>query len=252
VIGIAEMSQHIKAMQAVEHENIVKLLRVYHSETHIMFHMEFGDSVSLSKRLALCEDNPVVLPISKARQIITQLGAAVTCLHAVSVAHRGVHLENFIITETEEEVNVKLANFESAVMAPKVCCQEPFGIVPFVAPEVWLQQKYNPYAVDVWSLGVVHLEVLCSVGVVERVLGLQALPVRCNLQTRRLLNQGASEKVHAFFEQPASLSVLLAEFTRPGLEALMPTAVDLLPRMLNVQDCDRLTASQVLQVLGQV
>ncbi|DBA03954.1 TPA: hypothetical protein N0F65_010607 [Lagenidium giganteum] len=88
---------------------------------------------------------------------LAQVAAGLTFLHGCGVAHRDVSLENILLHEGVW----KIADFGLAVFAPptayagcKLVCRvgKPFYMAPEVVKAVG---TYDPFAADMWSLGIV-------------------------------------------------------------------------------------------------
>mmetsp|Transcript_28666 Transcript_28666/g.25373 ORF Transcript_28666/g.25373 Transcript_28666/m.25373 type:complete len:155 (+) Transcript_28666:267-731(+) len=59
------------------------------------------------------------------------------------------------MTDESDEAQPKLVDFGlSKIVGPNETCNDPFGTLSYVAPEVLLQKPYNK-SVDLWSLGVI-------------------------------------------------------------------------------------------------
>jgi serine/threonine protein kinase len=89
---------------------------------------------------------------------------AVSHLVTHNVVHRDIKPENVLITVTRDNVIVKLADFGMCrFLSPHDNTLKDFGGSPgFFAPEVLLKHSFNAFAAEVWSLGVVALELLTS------------------------------------------------------------------------------------------
>ncbi|EFX03808.1 kinase-like protein [Grosmannia clavigera kw1407] len=88
-----------------------------------------------------------------------QILSGVTYLHSMGLAHRDLKLDNVVVSE---HGIMKIIDFGSAHVY-----QYPFengvvmasGIVgsdPYLAPEVYDDRKYDPTAVDIWSLAIIY------------------------------------------------------------------------------------------------
>merc|ERR1719424_100714 len=156
------------------HDNIAKFYGVYQTETHILFRMEDGGPLDLYKRLVLCEESELPLGLQKAVSVVSQCIAGLTHLHMrVEMVHRDLKPENIIISETTHEIKVKLADFDTTQLAqPGTYCRGVIGTFPFMAPEVVLERKYDPFPADIWSLAVVFLEMIGRLSILKKALSL--------------------------------------------------------------------------------
>mmetsp|Transcript_85476 Transcript_85476/g.227053 ORF Transcript_85476/g.227053 Transcript_85476/m.227053 type:complete len:528 (-) Transcript_85476:120-1703(-) len=181
---------HLVTKEQWQHPNLVKLNGIYHSRTHLVFRMDYCGSDNLFQRLK-CRDaaNSQVrpLPLHKARSIILQLISVVAHLHTgPGVCLRDIKPEKVNLIETPEAVTLKLLDLDlAAVLGPQVMCRVACGTIPFVAPEVLIEREYDGRAADTWSLGMVLLELLCFVEVMEGVLELSPRLSRPDPQVAR-------------------------------------------------------------------
>ncbi|KAH8889729.1 Pkinase-domain-containing protein [Thozetella sp. PMI_491] len=87
-----------------------------------------------------------------------QILSGVTYLHSVGLAHRDLKLDNVVVSD---HGIMKIIDFGSAhvfkypfesgiVMATGIV-----GSDPYLAPEVYDERKYDPQAVDIWSLAII-------------------------------------------------------------------------------------------------
>lgn len=111
----------------------------------VLEHVDGTDLYEYIKR----RDNKV--PLERARSIIVKLAEALRYLHQLGIVHRDLKLENVMMAEHSD--SPKLIDFGLArVLAPQEKCEEPFGTLGYVAPEVLRRQPYS-FSCDVWSLG---------------------------------------------------------------------------------------------------
>lgn len=80
-------------------------------------------------------------------------------LHSIGLAHRDLKLDNCVISERGI---LKLIDFGSAIVFKYpfdeniVTCHGIVGSDPYLAPEVLSTEKYDPRAVDVWSIAIIY------------------------------------------------------------------------------------------------
>jgi serine/threonine protein kinase len=248
--GLKSLSNEILIMEMLsakwKHPNIVKLHEVYHSETHILLRMEDGGPVDLYKCLRAHEIGGVPLGSAKAEKVILEAAKAVCHLHlGPKIVHRDIKPENIIARETPEDITVKLCDFDLARIMPKAGKSSFLGgTFPFMAPEMLEQQSYDPFPTDIWSLGIVCLEVLCCCGVLAKAL---AFPRLANYDPNRKAKEKAMTKdISNLFVESGSLNLLLGKFHAGGLGDLVkgPIAeiLDNHKGMLCVEASKRMTA----------
>ena len=99
------------------------------------------------------QDSPIAA--DETIEVLSQCLEALEYLHHRGVVHRDIKPSN-ILVESRDPLSVKLADFGLAqVAAPGL--ETVRGTFPYVTPEIYYGEDYSP-AVDLWSLGVVGLE----------------------------------------------------------------------------------------------
>jgi len=84
-----------------------------------------------------------------------EIGTAIYYLHNFGIAHRDLKPENILMTTGDDDAHPKLVDFWlSKIIGPGETCNDPFGTLSYVAPEVLLQKPYDKM-VDLWSLGII-------------------------------------------------------------------------------------------------
>jgi len=233
------------------HPSLIRLYHTYHSSTHLFFRMEFGGPENLYRRLNHRQkegDAQRPLSLAKVGSLLSQAISVVTHLHlGPHVCHRDLKPENFIVQDDPSSPLVlKLADFDVAlVQEPKGngLARSPCGTIPFTAPEVLLKREYSGMAADIWSLGIVTLEVLCGIRVVEKVL---ALNQASGGKGENRPDESVARKIKAGFEAPGSAGKVLKERCRGELQALLPYMVKQINGMLTVDTRHRFEAQQVI------
>jgi serine/threonine protein kinase len=255
--SLCSMKEQIRVMQILTdewpHPNITKLYNIYHSETHLHFQIEDGGANDLYKYF-IYQDRRHVPVTEKVTQTIVQcLISAICHMHLnAHVVHCDLKPENIIIAETGDDVIVKISDFDTAKLEPKVPCHGLVGSFPFSAPEIMLDESYNPYAVDIWSLGIVIMEVLCFMHVLEETLQLTTVKNIRNRRERHHIRKRMTAKIRHYFSHPEAVDCLLDEEMRPELsnKFATPHFLSLLQGMLHVVDTERLKAD-ALEVLSR-
>ena len=141
-------------------------------------------------------------------------------LHSFGIVHRDLKPENVLMVENSESGEVKLIDFGlSKIIGPTQTCNEPYGTLSYVAPEVLLQKPYDK-AVDVWSLGIILFLLLGG-----------ALPFDDD-EDREIARQTIYEKV---------------DFSYKTWDVVSSQAKDLITKMLEKDKKKRIKLEEVLQ-----
>ncbi|KAL2267844.1 hypothetical protein VTJ83DRAFT_5121 [Remersonia thermophila] len=88
-----------------------------------------------------------------------QILSGVTYLHSLGLAHRDLKLDNVVVSE---HGIMKIIDFGSAHVykypfeSGVVLASGIVGSDPYLAPEVYDEKKYDPTAVDIWSLAIIY------------------------------------------------------------------------------------------------
>uniref|UniRef100_A0A0M3K7L3 Testis-specific serine/threonine-protein kinase 4 (inferred by orthology to a human protein) n=1 Tax=Anisakis simplex TaxID=6269 RepID=A0A0M3K7L3_ANISI len=90
-----------------------------------------------------------------------QLILAVRYMHALSIAHRDLKLENILLFDCE---TVKIADFGFCRMlgSERDLSLTFCGSKSYSAPEILLGRAYPPFKADVWSLGVIAFVIVTN------------------------------------------------------------------------------------------
>jgi len=140
------------------HRNIVKLH--YHEELYDMMFlvMEYAPGKNLSQML----QKRGKFREQDARWIFAQVVSAVNYCHSRNIAHHDLKPANLIVDE--HSMTVKLVDFGLCILntPPGKKCQVFSGTPLYCALEILLRKPYDPFAADVWALGVVLFEMLCD------------------------------------------------------------------------------------------
>jgi calcium/calmodulin-dependent protein kinase I len=90
----------------------------------------------------------------EARDLVKILLQALKYLHDRSIVHRDLKPENLLMTNKDDDANVKLADFGFAVLADGFNVTTQCGTPGYMAPEI-LENKSYGKPVDLWAFGVI-------------------------------------------------------------------------------------------------
>lgn len=243
-VGIKELDRQIQIMKMLSrqpygHPNLPKLLNVYHTGCDVLLRMSYGGSMDLYKWLKLREGKCKLVP-SKVMTIMSQCLEVLYHLHTVAkVVHADIKPENLIVSENPNAIKVMLVDFDLACVTPvDGVCSGSCGSFPFMAPETMLNRSFVPYPTDIWSMGVVFLEVLCCVDILR-----QALHLKSGLTDKQAADKSMMQSIARYFERSGSVDDLLGMRLRSELASLSDAASLLLNGMLAVTVRDRWNAA---------
>jgi len=157
------LEQEVSLLKEVYHENIIELFAVY--ETNNALFMIF-DYCEQELGVYIKSQPNRVFNEADNRKLLLQLSSALKYLHANSIAHRDLKMENILVKTDEENFTSKITDFGLAekqtvgTMSGKREFLEQFcGTPVYMAPEILRKQSYSLNC-DIWSLGLIIYEAI--------------------------------------------------------------------------------------------
>ncbi|EGB08806.1 hypothetical protein AURANDRAFT_25569, partial [Aureococcus anophagefferens] len=154
------LNNEVAHTRAVEHPNVARLVDVVHTRTRLYLVLEHGGRDLYGHVGDAYAD--FVCPEPAARHVVSQLVAACTALAASGVVHHDIKSENVLVTAQDGRVaDVRLTDlgmsdrYAAGDRGTAFC-----GSPGFFPPEMVTAPDYDPFKVDVWSVGCVALELL--------------------------------------------------------------------------------------------
>lgn len=149
---LSQIYSEIKIHKGLYHDNIVKLIDFFETDSKISVVLEFIEGENLFQTIRKSKG----LPEDQAKPIIRQIASALSYLHSLLICHRDLKLENILITP---ESSVKLCDFGWAVVEMEMERKTLCGTYEYLAPEVINGGLYS-LATDMWAFGVLTFEVI--------------------------------------------------------------------------------------------
>ncbi len=160
--------QEARAAAAISHPQVAHIYEVGEIDGQRYIAMEYVEGATLRKRLRDVEPLPTVEALKLAAQVAAALGSA----HASGIIHRDIKPENIVV---RPDGLVKVLDFGLAKLNPTHAATEGeeeqhhhtttqgliLGTTRYMSPEQARGLSVNART-DVWSLGVVLYEMLCS------------------------------------------------------------------------------------------
>ena len=130
-------------------KKIVKLLEYFENEKYFFIIMEniIGGNLlnAINKMNKLSEE--------LSRNIFIQLIETIKYIHNKGIVHRDIKPDNILLNLNN---NIKLCDFGVSKEIKKgQLITDSCGTPAFIAPEILLDEPYDPYMTDIWSSGVV-------------------------------------------------------------------------------------------------
>ena len=149
------VERELNILRKINHINIVKIIQTKEDQNNIYIIMEFVDydlflHIANNKRLNEKESSLYYF------QLITGL----EYIHLLNIVHRDLKPENLLLTKKRilKIIDFGLSNYftgDELLMTP---CGSP----SYTPPEMIKGYKYNGYAVDIWSTGIILYGMLCG------------------------------------------------------------------------------------------
>lgn len=159
--GSEEAKTAINEMNSLimlNHPHILRLYDHFKDSSHFFLIIEFCSGGSLSNEVSRAKGLPLDRFIVLSRQIISALA---TC-HNHNIAHHDIKLGNILL---DEFGRAKLADFGISVHVDRYgdLCESFAGSIEYESPELLNKKPHDPFAADIWALGVLFAHMIGGV-----------------------------------------------------------------------------------------
>ncbi|KAK8925764.1 CBL-interacting protein kinase 11 [Platanthera zijinensis] len=146
----------IVILKHIKHPNIIRMHEIIEGTERIYLILEYcrgGDlSVYLQRHGKILE--------ATAKQFMQQLANGLQVLRDNNLMHRDLKPQNLLLTTTDDNVVLKIADFGFArSLQPLVLAETLCGSPLYMAPEIMNLQKYDAKA-DLWSVGAILFQLV--------------------------------------------------------------------------------------------
>lgn len=139
---------HISKLQC---ENLVKIHDAFLDDKYLYLILDLCQGGELFDHVV--EQGPYSTKL--ANELVQELVHAIKILHENNIVHRDLKPENCLLTSTEDDAILKVADFGlSAIKGDFGLVTGKHGTMEYRAPEVQVNGIYTD-AVDIWSLGII-------------------------------------------------------------------------------------------------
>lgn len=144
-----QFTKEIKIHFMMEHQNIIKLVKVFENRAFIFMVLEFSENGTIADLI----ERRKTLSEVEMRYYFRWLIEGVQYIHDKGVVHRDLKPANLIISNNMELkiADFGLANYIVPGKKRKTLCGTPF----FIAPEILNKKEGHSFEVDWWSTGVI-------------------------------------------------------------------------------------------------
>jgi len=150
----------IEIMKFCRHQNIVKLIDNFEDLENIYIVLEYLTGGNLNYFLS---QQQTILPETKIKEIIYQIGIGIEYLHHFGILHRDLKPENLMMSDkNHKNAIVKIVDFGlSKILGVTEKSNDAYGTLSYAAPEVI--QKFNyTNTIDIWSMGIILFFLVCG------------------------------------------------------------------------------------------
>lgn len=158
---VQKFQQEKEALARVDHPGVVGILdtgELPDGKAYLV--MQFIDGVTLRSQV-----RPEGMPLSRAAEIMKQIGRALSAAHERGIFHRDLKPENIMLQSFgrgEEQVKIidfGIAKLKDSLVAPSTVTGGTAGTVAYMAPEQ-LAGKTISAATDIFALGAIAYEIV--------------------------------------------------------------------------------------------
>ncbi|KAL7534714.1 hypothetical protein ACHAWF_004923 [Thalassiosira exigua] len=145
------LKDEISILKALDHDNIVRLTRVFFTIGNYYLVQEYLEGGELFDRIV----EKSSYTEAEARDVCKVLFSALSYMNARGIAHRDLKPENLLLRYKHSDSEIKIADFGFATEAPddhslSTMCGTP----GYVAPEILRKERYGTKC-DMWSMGII-------------------------------------------------------------------------------------------------
>lgn len=149
---LERLMNEVNIMREMNCNRVVRFIDFFEDSTNYYLIMELISGITLYT--LLCRAGK--LRESAVTKIIYQVGQGIMHLHKRGIAHRDIKPENIIIDQKMKKIKIIDLGFASKLKE----CSDFCGSLSYMAPEILLGNKYDPFKADIWSLGVLYYTLL--------------------------------------------------------------------------------------------
>lgn len=147
--------KQIELLSQIDHPCFIRFHEFFEERDYFFLIMDYHREGDLLQKLRSFRK----LPEKFVKKVMKNVIMGVSYLHSLRIVHRDLKPENILVTEKDEDVIVKIIDFDTAARLNEVgVVSGLFGTAYYMAPEL-LQPEYNEKC-DMWSVGIIMFNLL--------------------------------------------------------------------------------------------
>mmetsp|Transcript_20367 Transcript_20367/g.28551 ORF Transcript_20367/g.28551 Transcript_20367/m.28551 type:complete len:741 (-) Transcript_20367:10-2232(-) len=145
----------IAIVKQLTHSNIVNFVSCYYWDSSFWMVLEYVDGSPLCDVIALNEK----LPEPVMSVIVRNVCDGLTYLHAHGIIHRDIKSDNILLSNNGD---IKISDFgySAKLTAERDKRNTSVGTTHWMAPEVIMSENAYDHKIDIWSLGILVMEIV--------------------------------------------------------------------------------------------
>lgn len=181
--SLESIAKELSIHKQLKHPNLIEAYKAMHIK----------EDRSIAVIMEYCEQGTLTSHIGKLKKIETkaalmlEIALGLEYMHNTkSIVHRDLKTDNILIKNS----CCKIADYGLSKNI-KSFAQTKVGTPIYIAPELLLSDKYD-FSVDIWSLGIIFIEILTDKRIIEHLGASLALELPCQREpfpTEAILNQ---------------------------------------------------------------
>ena len=161
ILGLQRSVNEIRVLRESSHPNILILFDVLHTKKYLYLVVERGHK-DLYDYLEEMDEAGIAIKEAVVKSLVKQLINGVDYLHDMNVCHRDLKPENLLLIEnSDDKLTLKILDFGmctttggGAILSDKA------GTPGFMAPEMIVEETYDGFLADMFSVGCIFLELV--------------------------------------------------------------------------------------------
>ncbi|MCD9561413.1 hypothetical protein HAX54_020519 [Datura stramonium] len=151
------LKYEIVILQRISHPNIIRLHDMIEEPGKLYIVLEYCRGGDLSMYIQRRQGR---IAEATAKHFMQQLASGLEILHENNLIHRDLKPQNLLLSATDDNSTLKIADFGFArSLQPRVLAETLCGSPLYMAPEIMQLQKYDAKA-DLWSVGAILFQLV--------------------------------------------------------------------------------------------